>query len=440
MTPGFLFWLMISCVLVTTVAATAAQVLYRFAKHELEEYCERRGKIDLFGRILDEHERMAMGAETLRIIATTVAMGAAIGWIFGSRDVSEMEFSRWISVVAMLGLVLLLANSWIPFAILKIAAPQFLFHSWRIWWAVSFVVWPMMVGGEFVLELVQRATGAPEVEEDEEEALEDEIRSIVSEGERDGLIEADERDMIEGVIELDEKDVSSIMTPRSRVDSLDINSEWNEVVEFVIECGRTRIPVYYEKTDNVVGILYTKDLLKQSLRSESKRKPLSKLIREPIVVPETKLLDEMLEQFKRQRVHLAIVQDEYGGMAGVVTIEDVLEEIVGEIVDETDNEQQKEIEITSPGVAHVMGFAHLSLVNEALGLDLPEDQEFDTISGFIMNELKEIPREGKQVITDRAIFTIDQATRRSIDRLTITVTDDNVGASASQGKPSQNSA
>lgn len=439
MTPGILFALMITAFLITTFAATAAQVLHGFAKHELEEYCERRGNVELFGKIIDEYEQMALGAETLRIIATTFGLTAAIGWYVEIRSMAEMDVASWLAIVSLLTFFMLLANSWIPFAVSKIAAPQFLYHTWRVWWAVSWVVWPLMVGGRFVRELVQRASGVPEEEDDEEEALEDEIRSIVSEGERDGLLEADERDMIEGVIELDEKDVGSIMTPRSRVDAMEIDTDWDEMIEFAVACGRTRIPVYEEKPDQVIGILYTKDLLKESLKSESKRKPLAKLLREPIVVPESKLLDEMLAQFKNLRVHIAIVQDEYGGMAGVVTIEDVLEEIVGEIVDETDNEQRSEIQVTSPGNAVVLGIANLAMVNEVLGLELPEDEDFDTIGGLIMNELKEIPRKGRSVVIENATFTIDKASRRSIEQLTVHV--EEIAASANGvNKAKRNSA
>ena len=439
MTPGLFFWLIIGGVAVTTLAATAAQVLYGFAKHELEEYCERRGKREFFGRILDLQESMALGAETLRIVATTIALCAAVGWVFGAQDVSQFTFTRWLAIIALLALVMLLVNSWIPFAITQICAPQYLYHTWRVWWSVSFLVWPLMVGSAFVHELVQRATGVPDVDEDEEEALEDEIRSIVSEGERDGLLEADEREMIEGVIELDEKDVASIMTPRSKVDLLDVNTEWDDMLEFVVECGRTRIPVFHENNDNVIGVLYTKDLLRQSLRSESKRKPLQKLIRLPIFVPETKLLDEMLEQFQQLRIHLAIVRDEYGGMAGVVTIEDVLEEIVGEIVDETDNEQRDEIYVTAPGIAQIQGIAHVETVNEVLGLELPEGDKFDTIGGLVMNELKEIPRVGHELVIGNATFTIDKASRRTIEQLTVRVDDAATGNGVST-KPKRNSA
>ena len=424
MTPGLLIWLSFSGVALTAFAATGAHVLNEFAKHDLEEHCERRGKKHLFGKILDLEDRMALGAETLRIIATTLTICAAVGMLAGNNRLAEYSLFQWSSLVALLSVVMLAANSWIPYGIAKICAASFLFHTWRIWSVVSLAVWPFMVGSQFVRELVQRATGTDE-DEDEEEALEDEIRSIVSEGERDGLLDEDEREMIEGVIELDEKDVGSVMTPRSRVDSLDVNTEWSEMLEFVVDCGRTRIPVFEDRRDNVVGILYTKDLLRESLKSESKRKPLVKLLRKPLRVPETKLLDEMLEEFRNTRVHLAIVRGEYGEMIGVVTIEDVLEEIVGEIVDETDNEQRDEICVTSEGIAEVQGVTHIEVLNEVLGLQLPEDEEFDTIGGMIMDQLKEIPRVGKQVVIGNATFTIKKASRRTIDTIDVVVADHN---------------
>ena len=247
------------------------------------------------------------------------------------------------------------------------------------------------------------------------------IRDRVAEAEHEGHIDEDTRDMIEGVMELDDNDVSQIMTPRSRVDALELETEWDEMLTYVVESGRTRIPVYEETIDNVVGVLYTKDLLRESLRSESKRRTLKKLIREPLEVPESTLLDEMLQQFLDMHVHMAIVKDEYGGVAGVVTIEDVLEEIVGEIVDEADPDEMDDIKKLSNTTAEVSGTTHLNRLNEAMGLTLPEDQEFDTVSGLIMKELNEIPRSGRDLVVDNVLFHVEQANRRCVELVRIEI-------------------
>jgi CBS domain containing-hemolysin-like protein len=189
----------------------------------------------------------------------------------------------------------------------------------------------------------------------------------------------------------------------------------------VVESGRTRIPIYSDSIDNIVGILYAKDLLRESIRSESKRRPLQKLLREPLLVPETTLLAEMLRRFLHVRTHLAIVQDEYGGLAGVVTIEDILEEIVGEIVDETDKDRGDDITILNSNQADVLGTVHINRLNERLGVELPADDQFDTVSGLIMHQLNEIPRPGHELVVGRIQFNIQEANRRQIKSVRVTV-------------------
>ena len=313
------------------------------------------------------------------------------GWLLENSRIDELSIGSLTSIVALVAFGLIVSGSWFPRAVARIGSVQYLYRTWKWWWVVSALAWPLMIGGEFVSKIFARASGQSEEDEDEEEAFEDEILSMVSEAEHDGYLESEARDMIEGVMELDDNDVSSVMTPRSEVDAMELETNWDEMMTCVVKSGRTRIPIFDEKIDNVVGILYAKDLLRESLRSEKKRKPLSKLLREPLTVPETTLLDEMLNQFLHCRTHMAIVQDEYGGMAGVVTIEDVLEEIVGEIVDETDRERTREIEVLNPRQADVSGHVHINRLNEKLGIELPEDDQFDTISGLIMHQLNEIP-------------------------------------------------
>ena len=337
------------------------------------------------------------------------------------RIAANLNFRSVVAIIATAVFALIVFCSWIPWAIAQVAATPFLFHTWRLWWVISAVAWPLVVGAKVVSAFFSRASGLPLEDDDEEEAIEDEILSIVSEGEHDGHIEKDTADMIEGVMELDDNEVRRIMTPRSRVDSLDINSDWEEMLKYVVESGRTRIPVFEETVDNVLGVLYAKDLLRESLKSEGKRKPLKKLLREPLVAPESKLLDEMLQEFLSQRSHLAIVKDEYGAFSGVITIEDILEEIVGEIVDETDDEEIEEIRMLNKTTAEVVGTTQIQRLNEKMGLQLPEDDEFATVSGLIVHELNEIPRRGREFIFDNVKFNVEQSNRRFVEVVTVTV-------------------
>jgi CBS domain containing-hemolysin-like protein len=316
-----------------------------------------------------------------------------------------------------------ITGSLIPWAVSQVSATPFLFRTWRLWWIASGLAWPLMVSADFFEQTLSRASGITDEDQEvlEEEAAEDEIMSMVAEAKHGGHIDEGTRGMIEGVMELDDLDVGQVMTPRSRVDALEIHSPWEKMLSYVVESGRTRIPIYDDNLDSIVGILYAKDILRESLRSESKRRPLKKLIREPLEVPESTRLDEMLQQFLCEHVHMAIVRDEYGGMAGVVTIEDVLEEIVGEIVDETDQDVMDDIRRLDAVSARVTGTTHVSRLNEALGLQLPEDQDFDTVAGLIMRQLNEIPRVGRNLVVDNVQFRVEQATRRSIELVHVQV-------------------
>lgn len=418
-----LFWFAVAGFLATAFAAVAELVLNEIAWHELEEYCKQRRRPERFGQIFELRDSMLIGCGTLHMVATAAMAVAMVCWFLAGRDPATFAASDYFSVFFLLGFSLVLSGSWIPWSVAPIAAVPFLYHTWRFWWVVSLFVWPLTATGRVVGELLARASGVEEPsEEEEEEAFEDEILSMVSEGEHDGFLEPDARDMIEGVMELDDNDVTHVMTPRTRVDALEASVSWEEMMEFVVSSGRTRIPIYRETIDHVIGLLYAKDLLRESMRP--KRRPLASLLREPIKVPSSMLLDEMLKIFLHGRTHMAIVIDEYGGTEGVVTIEDVLEEIVGEIVDETDKDMSEEISVLNDEQADVAGTVHIDRLNQELGIDLPEEEEFETVSGLIMSQLNEIPRSGQEVTIGNVQFNILEASLRRIESVRVTVIHD----------------
>jgi CBS domain containing-hemolysin-like protein len=283
-------------------------------------------------------------------------------------------------------------------------------------------MWPLTVGVAVVESIARRLAARHEETEDEEAAFEDEIRTIVSAGQREGLLEADARDMIESVIELGDADVSDVMTPRSEVDAIEVGMPWPDLLRYVVEVGRTRLPVYDASLDNIVGILYVKDLLQELSKTAAQpHRPLRSLLRSAWSVPETKPLDDLLREFLRTRNHLAIVRDEYQTMVGVVTIEDVLEEIVGEIADEWDEETADEILQISEAVAEATGRVRIDELNERLGIELPESDEFDTIAGFVIARLGHIPKPGEKVSAGNRRITVIAATRRRVDRVRIEI-------------------
>jgi CBS domain containing-hemolysin-like protein len=192
--------------------------------------------------------------------------------------------------------------------------------------------------------------------------------------------------------------------------------------KMLIEEGHSRVPVIGKSPDDVLGVLYAKDLLQHLTPQPDAKATLADIAREPFFVPETMSIDTLLKTFKRGHVHLAIVLDEYGGVAGIVTMEDVLEEIVGEIADEYDESAPLEpIRAVAPGVHEVDARLHLDDVNERLQLQLPTDGDYDTIGGFAFSLLGRIPRKGEQFSWEQVRFVVVDADARTIHRLRIEV-------------------
>ena len=200
-----------------------------------------------------------------------------------------------------------------------------------------------------------------------------------------------------------------------------ISMPWEEVVTDVIEAAHTRIPVFDKNRDDVVGILYSKDLLPELATGDpASRTPIQDLLRKPVFVPETKKIDDVLQMFQQLRTHIAVVLDEYGGVSGLVTIEDVLEEIVGEIVDEYDIEVAEGLQRVDDNTLEAPGRTHVDEINAAMGIDIPENGDYDTIGGFVFSELGRVPLPGEMVDFEQKVrIFVLEASQRRIDRVRI---------------------
>ncbi len=214
----------------------------------------------------------------------------------------------------------------------------------------------------------------------------------------------EEKDMIRGIVTLSETTVKEVMVPRIDVVFISIDSSTRELVETLAECGFSRFPVYKDTIDNVVGILYVKDMLKYRCRDEDV--DIEKIVRRPYFVPESKKLDSLLREFKRRKVHIAVAVDEYGGVSGIVCLEDIIEEIVGDIQDEFDNEVEDILEI---GEDTYLCDARVDIedLNEKLSLNLPEE-DFDTLGGFVFDLFGKIPVKYEKVSWEGIDFIIQE--------------------------------
>ena len=206
------------------------------------------------------------------------------------------------------------------------------------------------------------------------------------------------------------------------MDAIPADIPWKDLLRFVVRVGRTRIPVYRDSLDDVVGILYVKDLLAVLSNGDQQKEPrLETIMRPAWHIPRSIRLDELLRKFLQTRSHMAIVVDEFMHVVGLVTIEDVLEEIVGEIVDESDQEEVGEIKRISENVAVANARVHLEDVNEQLGTDLPEDEEFDTLGGFLLHQWGRIPETGETLTWNAVKITVLETSRRRIERVRLEI-------------------
>ncbi len=246
---------------------------------------------------------------------------------------------------------------------------------------------------------------------------EDDILHLMEREEANGGIEEEERQMIRGIINLEETPAREIMVPRIDIVAVGADADFDEVMRLIIERGYSRIPLYEDTIDNVIGVVYAKDLLRY-LADGGRPPDLKDVARPAYFIPESKKVDEVLAELRQKKVHIAIVVDEYGGTAGLLTIEDLLEEIVGEIEDEYDQEEVV-VQRLSDNEAIVDGRVGLDDLNELLGLDL-KGEDFDTVGGFVYHHLGKMPNLGDEVRADGLRLRILSVLGRRIKKVRVT--------------------
>ena len=246
--------------------------------------------------------------------------------------------------------------------------------------------------------------------------LAEEIQDLMDEGQAKGLITDEESDMVHGVLDLKETRVHSIMIPRTEISSAPAESTLEEVIKLVTDCGHTRIPIYNENIDEITGILHAKDLIKLLGEGPTSKIP-TDFLRTHYFVPGNQKVALLLKDLKAKNTHLAIVTDEYGGTAGIITIEDILEEIVGEIMDEHDAEQPL-LTVLDDGTLLVDARLEVEKLGEHLNVELPEG-DFESVGGFIIHILGRIPQLHEIIPFENFEITIKKADQRKVDEILI---------------------
>lgn len=401
---------------VASLAAVQARAVRGAQRQIIQDLCTRR-------RRPERYEQIVAASETIAFIAASVVVGAAVAataLAFRGPRAAERPLALELSAVAAwIGLVWALLVV-VPMLLVRFAGPWIVVATWEIWRPVVAAIAPVVgqlgriaaaLGG-LVGRRGAEAGGRPR----------DELRLVVDDAHREGRLEGEARDMIRGVIGLDEVRVAQIMTPRTAITAIPLASDWDTAVRAAADSGHTRLPVWDRTPDDVVGILHTRDLLRRIAAGEAAAADgpaLRPLLRPPWFVPESMSVQTLLREFRRGNTHMAVVTDEFGGVSGVITIEDALEEIVGEISDEHDEAFADGIRMLSDTACEALAHVRIAAVNDRLGLALPEEEDFETIGGFVFHQCGRIPQVGETVESHGARLDVLAATRRRIDMVRV---------------------
>lgn len=365
----------------------------------------------------DECEWELQTLTTLLRLVINFALLVVTYMLFHSADPTPDGVRPLIEAAITTVVLLAVFSVSVPHALAVHAGESVLAQSRGLLIVLRTVFWPfgrLSDGIEFV---VRRLLGKAEVTDEAEfERVEQDILDAVSEGEAHGAVDEDQKEMIEGVFELDETAVNAIMTPRTDIDAVPADASYEDVREMILRSGHSRIPVFEKTVDHIIGVVYAKDLLRLKPDEPFDAK---QIMRRAPYVPESKTLDELLDEFRTTKVQIAIVLDEYGGTAGLVTIEDILEELVGEIDDEYDQKPPPAIVRLDDDTLDVDARIHISEINAELEIELPEEEDYETIGGFVFATLGKIPAIGEHFDYGNIRIEVIDAEDRRINRLRI---------------------
>jgi CBS domain containing-hemolysin-like protein len=307
----------------------------------------------------------------------------------------------------------------IPHAWAKYAGEKILSRTFRIVMLFAFIASPILYIFKLYDGFVRRLAGIAETTpEEEHEEKQEEFLTGLEQHKTDGVLDEEEQEMIENVLELRSSTADEIMTPRTDIVAAEVNSDLQQVLQIITSGGHTRIPVYEDNIDNIVGLIYAKDLLAE-IGKDAVDFKLREKMRKVYFVPETKPLRVLLHEFQNQKLHIAIVLDEYGGTAGIVTLEDILEELVGEITDEYEETPPEPIKKIDQNTIEADARISIDDLNDQFDLNLPEDEDYETIGGFVFSRLGYIPKTNESFDYENLKFTIASAEARKIKRIKI---------------------
>jgi putative hemolysin len=387
-------------------------------KIELEQSEKSRYISKLFvspGKMLTT---ILVGNNAINILASTVSAFLFID-IFKRLSFQNETIVAVLSTLFMTTLLLIFGEITPKNLALKKAESLSIFLSKPIYF-LSIILSPVIVFLNFISKIILKVIKGNTLEKGSL-VSENEIKLLINLGLEEGVLEANEEKMLNSIFEFGDIIAREIMTPRTNIIAVEHSSSLSQIIKLVTNYGHSRIPVYKERIDNIIGFIYAKDILAESKTKWHNNEPIKEdMIRPAYFVPETKKIDELLNELRKKKTHIAIVVDEYGGISGLVTLEDVIEEIIGEIQDEYDQKEEAMINKTNDFNYIISGLINVSDLNNELNLNLPEDDDYDSLAGFMVNRLGKMPQKGDVFENDKIKIKVMHVYRRRITKLQLT--------------------
>ena len=404
---------------IAALAAIQSRTIRGAQRHRIEEICNRRGQPERCEQIIRGSETIAFIASSIVVTAAAIATLLAHQWfVTNSNDSLAAELSSAGGWIVLSWAMLVVA----PMLFTKFMGAWFVVVTWNLWKPVVATTAPSVRFLSNIATSLSRKIGRRSLADDQDDR-QDELLAVVDEAHREGWLPGTTRAMIEGVMDLDDVRVGQIMTPRTDMISIPMATPWDEAICMITESAHTRLPVWGQSPEDIIGILHTRELLSKLVESPGKsieqENDLRPLLRPPYFVPESMSVQKLLRELQRGRTHLALVTDEFGGVSGLVTIEDALEEIVGEIADEHDEAFEDGIRFVSDTICEVFGSLRIDYLNERCKTQLPENADYETVGGFVFHEFGKIPHVGDKLSTHGVSLEVLAATRRRIDLIRI---------------------
>ncbi len=393
--------------------------LFTIDKKRKEFLGEKKDLISRYiNQLLDSPRRLLvtilLGNTIFNVAASILSVSVAIE--FAKQNGYSVDLILLIQIIVLTILILIFGEI-TP----KIWASKYPMQFARIsaiplYW-ISVLIYPI---SQTITDLIRSTVSKVKYDKTKSALRSSDLKDLADFGVETGSLEKNEHDLIDGIVSFEKITAREVMTPRVDITALSADTSVEEALKVINDSGHSRIPIYEESLDNIVGILYAKDLLQYIANPDSFHKiSLKKLARKAYFIPETKLIGELMHEFQEKNLHIGIVVDEYGGTAGLISLEDIIEEIVGEIRDEYDKEEPP-IKKIDEGKYIVLGKTDISELNETIGTKLDdENDDFDTLGGFIFNYAGEIPQKGYSFEKDGFRYVVQEVENKRINKVLI---------------------